>query len=203
MYHYFSADHKAGNVRRVARMVPDVPGPDPINWTVYGTGFDYHRNGEVRVIIQRTWRDDGGAVSNDELVSIREVCGNGRRRHMLRRWDFAPSGMRLALMPRRSARTFRRRSSPDGASFVDGAARPASGPPKLADRALLTRPGGCRKVPARCVPPPRDPFAHALTRACITAGLWMRWKARKRGRVIAFSQVFRYHARCCPFGTPR
>ena len=55
VYHYFNADDKAGNVRRVARKVADVPGPDPINWTVYGTDFDYHRNGEVRMIIQRTW----------------------------------------------------------------------------------------------------------------------------------------------------
>ena len=92
VYDYFHADDKAGNVRRVARMVPDVPGPDPYNWTVYGTDFDYHRNSEVRMIVQRTWRDDGGAVSDDELVSIHEVRGSGRTRYMLRPWYFAPDG---------------------------------------------------------------------------------------------------------------
>ena len=79
VYDWQDAEEKAGNVRRVARRVPDVPGPDPFNWTVHGTDFDYHRNGEVRMIIQRIWRDDGGAVSNDQLLSIHEVRGNGQR----------------------------------------------------------------------------------------------------------------------------
>ncbi len=81
-----------GNVRRVARKFADVPGPDPVNWSVEATDFEYHRNGEVRMIIQRTWHESSGTVSNDELVSIHEVRGNGRRRHMLRPWSFQSDG---------------------------------------------------------------------------------------------------------------
>ena len=79
-------------LRRLAREVADTPGRGPQGWTVYGTDFDYHRNGEVRMIVQRTWRDDGGTVSDDQLVSIHEVRGNGRARYMLRPWGFEPDG---------------------------------------------------------------------------------------------------------------
>ncbi len=44
------------------------------------------------MIIQRTWHESSGTVSNDELVSIHEVRGNGRRRHMLRPWNFQSDG---------------------------------------------------------------------------------------------------------------
>ncbi len=92
LHDYNKADDKAGNVRRVARKSADVPGPDPVNWSVEATDFEYHRNGEVRMIIQRTWHESSGTVSNDELVSIHEVRGNGRRRHMLRPWNFQSDG---------------------------------------------------------------------------------------------------------------
>ncbi len=92
VYEYFHATDKAGNVRRVARKSADVPGPDPVAWSVEASDFEYHRNGEVRMIIQRTWHESSGTVSNDELVSIHEVRGNGRQRHMLRPWGFEPDG---------------------------------------------------------------------------------------------------------------
>ena len=44
------------------------------------------------MIIQRTWRDDGGTVSHDQLVSIHEVRGSGRARYMLRPWGSEPDG---------------------------------------------------------------------------------------------------------------
>ena len=69
-----------------------MPGPAPWSWTVYGTDFDYHRNGEVQMIVQRTWRDDGGSVSDDQLISIHEFRGNGRARYMLRPWGFQSDG---------------------------------------------------------------------------------------------------------------
>ncbi len=92
MYDCYDAEDKAGNVRRVARKVADVPGPDPVNWSVEATDFEYHRNGEVRMIIQRTWHESGTTVTGDQLVSIHEVRGNGRRRHMLRPWNFQSDG---------------------------------------------------------------------------------------------------------------
>ncbi len=90
VYDYYDAEDKAGNVRRVARKVADQPGPDPVNWSVEGTDFEYYKNGEVRMIIQRTWHESGTTINGDQLVSIHEVRGNGRRRHMLRPWGFEP-----------------------------------------------------------------------------------------------------------------
>ncbi len=56
-------------MRRVDLKLTVTRGPDRVNWSVEATDFEYHRNGEVRMIIQRTWDEHSGVVSSDQLVS--------------------------------------------------------------------------------------------------------------------------------------
>jgi len=88
VYEYDLDGPGAGNVRRVKRMIPDAPGPNPADFTVYATEMFYSKQGEVQVISLREWREEGGLlVGNITNHAIREFRGSGRQRTMIRQRD--------------------------------------------------------------------------------------------------------------------
>ena len=106
---WFAWSRQAGSIRfgparrrRKHRAIrPTLPSTSPNLWPTWTSTTEWggsstpgplspaaRSNGEVRRIVQRTWEDDGGSVSIDQLVSMHEVRGQGRNRYMLRPWGF-------------------------------------------------------------------------------------------------------------------
>jgi len=88
-YEYDETLDAAGNVVRFKRKVPFQPAPDPQGWVVFATEFYYNKAGEVQIITQRTWNEEGGVYWTDHVWAIKEVRGNGRTRYMIRDWDYS------------------------------------------------------------------------------------------------------------------
>ncbi len=97
-YEFVNDRDAAGNVRRVKKKVPPGPSLDPRTFNVFATEFDYDRAGEVQAIVQRTWIESSGVIlaGTDQLVSIKEVRGQGRTRTMIRDWTFTWNAGTLA-----------------------------------------------------------------------------------------------------------
>ncbi|MCH8965205.1 MAG: hypothetical protein IIB58_09605, partial [Planctomycetes bacterium] len=79
-----------GNVTKITRKIVG-------NDVFYGTCLTYTRNGELWIVTEQTWEEDGfGVPFNEQTVSITEFRGSGRGRYLTRQRDPADPPQVLA-----------------------------------------------------------------------------------------------------------